>query len=82
MVFNFTCPSRICPASKLLRTAYFHTVVGMEHIHGYQLMVYRVCEAFQKCIPRENIKVHAGNYLFVLYVIERDAQDEVSPHIL
>ena len=41
----------------LMRNAYFHTIVGMEHIHGYQLMVYRVCEAFQKCIPRENIKV-------------------------
>ena len=55
---NFTCPSRVCPASKLMRNAYFHTVVGLDHIHSHQLMAYRVCEAFQKCIPRENIKVY------------------------
>ena len=27
---------------------------GMDHQSGYDMLIYKICEAFQPCIPKEN----------------------------
>jgi len=49
---NYTCSPVSCSSHpRVMRESLFHFIAGVEHRSNFPLMVYRVCEAFQWCIP-------------------------------
>jgi hypothetical protein len=62
MDWDFTCESVPCDAStnsnlETLQQAYVHMVIGTDHPTSFGLLVYRMCEVFQKCIRPQNVKL-------------------------
>lgn len=55
-MLNFECLSVECPAASM-HDFWYHIVVGTDHKSSVELLVNRICEAHQKCIKKENIKL-------------------------
>jgi hypothetical protein len=53
---NFGCPSVACKYP-FLEDSVFHLVVGTNHDSYFPTLVNRVCEAFQKCMHVDNMKI-------------------------
>lgn len=62
---GFTCPSVPCPQHRIgsnistlptnvLQDGYYHMIVGLENPTNFNLLIWRVCEGFQLCIPPQN----------------------------
>jgi hypothetical protein len=57
---GYTCPSVPCITTMndlVLQSAYVHMVIGTDHPTSYALLIYRVCEALQKCIHPQNLHI-------------------------
>ena len=54
---GFTCEKVKCTFPDLMQNAILHFVVGTGHMSYFPLLVNRVCEAHQKCMLAENMKI-------------------------
>ena len=54
---NYECPKVACEHVLFSHYSYGHFLAGTNHLSSLAYLVHRVCELFQKCIPRERVFV-------------------------
>lgn len=54
--FQYECPSVQCDID-ILKSSYYHTIVGTNVNSTVNLVVFRICEILQYCVKKENIKI-------------------------
>ena len=52
---NYECPKIACEHILFSQYSYGHFLAGTNHLSSLAYLVHRVCELYQKCIPREKI---------------------------
>ena len=53
---RYECPSVKCVDSNL-QSSYFHTIIGTNMNSTVNLLIFRICEALQYCIKKENMRI-------------------------
>ncbi len=54
---NYECPKVACEHILFSQYSYGHFLAGTNHLSSLAYLIHRVCELFQKCIPRDKIFV-------------------------